>query len=350
MIRPKYIKLVVILMLILSQAESINAENLRRLVNLKGEWKFSIGDDTAWASPNVNDSDWESVFVPNSWEENGFKHYNGFAWYRKTFQIGPIRQKYLYLHLGYIDDVDEVYVNGKLVGATGDFPPLVKTAHNVPRMYPIPVDLINKNGKNVVAVRVYDEYHNGGIMRGLIGIFENADQHRMDVDLTGYWNFETSRTIDKGNLKCSTYKKGKIFVPGFWESRGYNDCDGQAMYTKNFVLPASVSTSNKALVLGIIDDTDEVYLNGKKLKWIRHKNYSNKGSNYNIFRAYPIPESLLTEGINRVEVEVNDFMGPGGIYSGPIGICDLNFAKELVQREFKDNRSTLEKLWDSFWD
>ena len=30
---------------------SAHAEDLRKFVSLSGNWKFSIGDDIAWASP-----------------------------------------------------------------------------------------------------------------------------------------------------------------------------------------------------------------------------------------------------------------------------------------------------------
>jgi len=333
------------------QTGNAYSEDLRSLANLKGNWKFSIGDDPNWAIPNYDDSDWENVFVPSSWEANGYEGYNGFAWYRKSFQVRfPFNQEYLYLNMGYIDDVDEVYINGELVGASGDFPPLMTTAYQVPRMYPIPVDLINRSGKNTIAVRVYDEYHEGGIMNGEIGIFVDTDQEKMEVDLTGYWDFESACSLDKGNLKRITYREGKIFVPGFWEARGYNDCDGQAKYTKEFEYPSQLLNSDKALVLGVIDDRDEVYLNGNRLEWIKSKSHRWRRfnqSNHLSFRVYPIPSKLFFRGgTNVLEVLVTDHGGPGGIYRGPIGITSREIAETMLNKENKEKRST----WDIFFD
>ena len=56
-------------------------------IDLEGNWRFSIGDDTAWASPYFKDNDWEKIKVPAMWEDQGFHGYNGYAWYRKTFDV-----------------------------------------------------------------------------------------------------------------------------------------------------------------------------------------------------------------------------------------------------------------------
>ena len=65
--------------------DKIQDEN--QILDLSGKWKFSIGDDSAWASPDYNDWEWEEIKVPSSWENEGFHGYNGFAWYRKSFEL-----------------------------------------------------------------------------------------------------------------------------------------------------------------------------------------------------------------------------------------------------------------------
>ena len=81
----------------------------KRILDLRGHWKFEIGDNMEWAKPDYNDKDWESIFVPNEWEDEGFPGYDGFAWYRITFSAEDLMgHDILYLRLGYIDDCDEV--------------------------------------------------------------------------------------------------------------------------------------------------------------------------------------------------------------------------------------------------
>jgi sialate O-acetylesterase len=254
--------------------------------------------------------------------------------------------------MGQIDDVDEVYINGKLVGATGNFPPLVKTAYEMPRVYMIPTDLLHINKKNTIAVRVYDEFNNGGILTGRIGLYVDTDQEKMEVDLSGYWDFECGSQVDKGNLNRITYREGKILVPGFWEARGYNDLDGQAKYTKEFDYPFSKQVSGKVLVLGVIDDNDEVYLNGWKLKWYKSDRRSKYGySNHLIYRIYNIPSKMFNRGgRNRIEVIVTDKGGPGGIYKGPIGIASIETANKILLRTKKEKKSNSQSFFDLFFD
>ncbi len=88
-------------------------QDLVLLVNLRGKWQFSIGINDEWTSTKFNDSNWESIRVPSPWEDEGFNGYNGYAFYRKAINISSnYKGRMLYLNMGYIDDVDEVYLNG----------------------------------------------------------------------------------------------------------------------------------------------------------------------------------------------------------------------------------------------
>ena len=52
-------------------------------VPLDGAWQFHPGDDSAWASPKLDDSTWEPIQVGRAWEGQGHPGYTGFAWYRR---------------------------------------------------------------------------------------------------------------------------------------------------------------------------------------------------------------------------------------------------------------------------
>ncbi|MGQ1909589.1 beta galactosidase jelly roll domain-containing protein [Marinifilum sp. RC60d5] len=348
------LKIIILTLVLGLQAGSASSENLRSLVNLKGYWKFSVGDDPARAKPNFNDSKWEKIFVPQSWEHGGFEGYNGYAWYRKHFTLSiPNNLDFVYLYVGYIDDADEVYVNGQLVGTTGQFPPKAETAYDIPRMYPVPSYILNSNGDNIIAIRVFDDFHEGGIINGNIEIAYDLDQKRMNLDLSGYWNFESSIEVDSANKSVITSKLGKIFVPGFWEARGYNNYNGKAVYSKEFKYPFDLNRNDQVLFMGVIDDVDEVYLNGQKIGSVRdmkRKRFSYAG-NHLTLRAYEIPDNLLKHNsINSIEVIVEDFSGPGGIYKGPIGIIGENEAMSISKKSFKDTRSPFQKLIDYWFD
>ncbi|MCG8581147.1 MAG: hypothetical protein MI866_14600, partial [Bacteroidales bacterium] len=118
-------------------------KNLRDYRSLNGQWYFSIGDNTDWARYHFNHFNWEQIPVPSMWEHQGFNGYDGFAWYRKEVKIGNDAEKLsLWLDLGYIDDADEVYLNGELIGKSGHFPPHFKTAYNGRRLYKLPSNQI----------------------------------------------------------------------------------------------------------------------------------------------------------------------------------------------------------------
>ncbi|MCB2201165.1 beta galactosidase jelly roll domain-containing protein [bacterium] len=328
---------------------SISAENLKPIMTLEGSWKFTVGDDTSWADPNYNDSDWDVIRVPGAWENYGYKDYNGYAWYRKRFSFtNKELDEYLFLLVGYIDDVDEVYVNGYLVGSNGTFPPLVKTAYQNLRRYPISKKILSPNGVNVIAVRVYDEYLEGGICNGPVGIYYDSDNTFLNVNLAGYWDFSTEKQYSRQTSGIYGSNAGKLFVPETWESQGYPDYDGRAVYKKQFQVPSNLNINDIILVLGFIDDVDEVYLNGTKIGSVynikRKDPYLNSGWEYKVFRAYRLPPGLILQnGWNTITVKVNDTGGLGGIYEGPVGLTTVANFKYLKERNVRETQS----FWDA---
>jgi sialate O-acetylesterase len=290
-----------------------------QVINLEGSWKFHIDDDASWSSPSFDDSRWESIHAPSPWEEQGFNGYDGFAWYRKKFDGRKLdRKSVYYLGLGFIDDTDEVYVNGKLIGFSGSMPPKFKTAFNNERKYTLPVDVINYAGENTIAIRVFDITNGGGIIEGDLGVFRSRENNFLLADLRGVWFFALSDS-DQPIKRENEWKK--IMVPSAWEYNGYTKYDGFAWYRRTFTLPPSYSGEPLVLVLGKIDDFDKTYLNGRQIGSTNdHRPYGHSHS-YEEIRAYNIPANVLKKtGANIIEVFVEDMGNWGGIYEGPVGI------------------------------
>ena len=138
-------------------------------VSLRGVWRFHTGDDAAWAHPGFDDSAWETIVVPETWERAGHPGYDGFAWYRTRFTL-PIPSVErargttfpALLDLGRLDDSDETYINGVKVGHTGTFPPEYRGDWQSFRGYAIPEGVLNWGGENALAIRVYDGGGDGG--------------------------------------------------------------------------------------------------------------------------------------------------------------------------------------------
>lgn len=296
-----------------------------KIRELKGQWKFAIGDNKEWANPDFDDKFWDKVYVPSSWEDQGYKGYNGFAWYRRHISLSKRYEKSsLYLYIGKIDDADEVYFNGKLIGSSGTFPPDYQGAWQDQRKYFIPHNLINYSGENVIAVRVYDGHEAGGIRGGKFGIYR-SDVISVDVDLSGIWKFQLNDSSIWKDEDFDDTDWETINVPGYWEEQGYEDYDGYAWYRKNFDVPSKLIDQRLVMVAGKIDDIDEVYINGKLAGHIGHfETESGEPDAYGCwdeFRGYYLPEDFkLNETGNVVAIRVYDSKGTGGIYEGPVGI------------------------------
>lgn len=152
-------------------------------LDLSGEWKFSTFRESGVTEKSFDDHKWNSIQVPQYWENQGYPDYDGRAWYRKEFILPTnLKEENLYLSLGKVDDMDKVYLNGKLIGRTED---LEIYNHNskwncwqMYRTYHIPSDLLEN--RNVLVVEVYDGQGGGGIYEGPIGLVTRRNAYILD--------------------------------------------------------------------------------------------------------------------------------------------------------------------------
>ncbi|MEN9569650.1 MAG: hypothetical protein RL172_881 [Bacteroidota bacterium] len=103
---------------------------------------------------NVND--WPKMKLPALWETAGLPaNHDGMVWFRKEIMLPEdAAGKPAQLELSYIDDIDNTYVNGQLVGSSAIW--------NEARKYNIPAGVL-KAGKNIIAVKIMDTGGGGGI-------------------------------------------------------------------------------------------------------------------------------------------------------------------------------------------
>lgn len=310
-------------MLVAGSSHANVSEEWSMVLSLKGLWKFSIGDNMKWSSPDYADSNWESIKVPSKWENEGFYGYDGYAWYRKSFDGEYLKNKnWTYtLFLGYIDDVDEVFFNGHKIGQSGAFPPRYFTAYNAFRQYFIPGELINFNGKNVISVRVFDAGIEGGITSGEVGIYVNRNDMDLEVNLRGIWDFKLIGKTYPSQAPSDEAGWSQMMVPGKWEHQGFKDYDGNAWYRKRVFIPNDLEGEELVLLLGKIDDFDDVYINGELVGTTRVGPNYRSGTDYDKLRIYFLNASQFKAGQwNVISVFVEDKTGWGGIYEGPVGI------------------------------
>jgi len=140
--------------------------------------------DSACASREFNDSLWKEMKLPTVWERTEMGEFDGAVWFRKHIEIpSSWRKKDLILSLGPIDDMDETYVNGKLVGSH-----LTEGMWDTPRTYSLPANDVPDSVVEI-AVRVLDYGGNGGIF----GTPEEMELKRADtalsIPLPGSWKY-----------------------------------------------------------------------------------------------------------------------------------------------------------------
>lgn len=318
-----------------------NISERKMVMDLSGRWKFNLGDDPDWKEKNFDDRDWEKIYVPSSWENQGFPGYDGYAWYRTSFRLPKdLKDQQIFLVLGYVDDVDQTYINGKLIGVSGGFPPDYITAYNALRTYYIPPEYLDNEGENILAIRIYDDELDGGIISGKIGLYISTDESNPDINLSGVWDFkigDDSLFLKQENPKVQSTK---LMVPAHWDIQGFSDYDGFGWYKKTFFLPEKYDGENMILLLGKIDDIDQTFVNGILVGSTGIWNFKdgpiefNKNDEYRIDRVYSVPAKILKPGkINTIVVRVYDGFRNGGIYEGPVGLITN---KNYINR-FKGN-------------
>jgi len=204
-------------------------------VLLNKEWKFNTGDDLKWADPLFSDTAWGIINPHEIWESQGFKGYNGFAWYRTRIVIpSSLKNKALpndsiQIFLGRIDDCDQVFLNGKLIGENarnisgtqknGDDFIKEQGRWNLDRKYKLaqnaPEILWDK--ENVIAIRCFDQGGAGGVFGKPFEIVLTGLQDYLQIDFETHPFTITSDTVVSKtftivNLTGSDTFQGELLV------------------------------------------------------------------------------------------------------------------------------------------
>ena len=185
----------------------------------------------------------------------------------------------------------------------------------------------------------------------------SAHNFKQLKDLSGFWKFSVGDNPKWAEANFDDSDWDKIQVPSKWENQGYDDYDGFAWYRKTFHL-GNLNESNIYLLLGRIDDADEVYLNGKLIAK-RGEFPPNFRTMYYKDREYMIPEDKLIENTeNTIAIRVYDSHLEGGILSGRVGLfynyddkyIDIPLSGTWKFKTGKNKDWNKRKFPDSNWD
>lgn len=140
--------------------------------------RFSTGDNPDWKAPDFDDGDWKLIKTSQNYEPQGFPGYDGYSWYRihvrlpASFRRSSQWQERLHVFLSAIDDADETYFNGVLIGKTGRMPQdpggyagqwqALRNYH-----LDLHTPVVRWDQDNVIAIRVYDGTGGGGFHKNM---------------------------------------------------------------------------------------------------------------------------------------------------------------------------------------
>lgn len=147
-------------------------------------------DSAQWKTAQYDDRNWGNMDLPGLWEQQeNLSRLDGIVWFRKDIYIDSADAgKAGSLHLAKIDDRDETYLNGTMIGGINGW--------NTDRAYPVPEGLL-KPGKNVIAVKVEDGGNGGGIYGESKDLFLTVNDHKKS--LSGAWHYRVEKVGRNSN-------------------------------------------------------------------------------------------------------------------------------------------------------
>ena len=149
----------------LAELNSVNLDSvIAGLDAQKKEWTLNMetnepGKKEHWELPETNVSSWKEMKLPTFWENAGLKGLDGVVWFRKDIELTKAEAEAgMTLNLGPVDDGDDTYVNGMLVGQLNY---LTANSGITARVYKVDAKLL-KEGINTIVIRVMDKAGQGG--------------------------------------------------------------------------------------------------------------------------------------------------------------------------------------------
>ncbi len=147
--------------------------------------------DSYFTNQNLDFSNWESIDLPNMIENSAIGEFDGVVWFKKEVVIPSSWDgKDLVLSLGEIDDMDVVYLNGEIVGATEE-----EGFWQTKRFYNIPADKF-VSGKAIFTIKLIDTQGGGGFSgqsKELALYLEEDNSEKLS--LAGEWKYQVAAEL-----------------------------------------------------------------------------------------------------------------------------------------------------------
>lgn len=140
-----------------------------------------------WYDNKLDYSKWETMQIPNAWENGGVGDFDGVVWFKKEVELSEeFLKTNISLTLGTVQDANITFVNGEKVGT--------QLSRDKITTYKIPSKTLHK-GKNIITVMVLDNYGVGGLW-DFYNPITISNSKNDTISLAGNWFYKTSINLD----------------------------------------------------------------------------------------------------------------------------------------------------------
>ncbi len=129
---------------------------------LNGEWEFYIDINGNKNINDINDVEWQKVYMPKGNINKDGKLKSSIYYLKKDLHVSEtLKGEGIGLYLGKITTCDKTYFNGSLIGGKGSFPPEFKATPFTPSYYFVPSSLIKYGETNTILIKSFYSFEGG---------------------------------------------------------------------------------------------------------------------------------------------------------------------------------------------
>lgn len=159
------------------------------------------GIEKGYCNADFDDSAWDEMLLPDSWNQAGHNHAGIFYFRKKVTLPKGSEKKSFTLHLGIVDKADKTFVNGIAVGALGDCRDF--TYWNTLRVYEVAAGVFHE-GENIIAVQASSMVSicsDGGLLGPAEEMYLEDDAGEK-ISLAGKWKMCESFDAGVEGMTC----------------------------------------------------------------------------------------------------------------------------------------------------
>jgi len=213
-------------------------------------WSFAadphdVGLSQRWYASAHNGVSWQPVRTGLSWQEQGYRNYQGIGWYRAVVRLPATLPAALYLCLGQVNKSYRIFINGKEARHSYDHWPQRLTYTDL-------ISYVSAGQENDIVLRVEGGGQGSGILRGPVALTDVRPPERIYFDLAD----EKQADVFMRYLHGPLMQQGVDvwWVDGGSGATGMPGLNAQLWTNKVFYDYSREATGKRAFILGRYGD------------------------------------------------------------------------------------------------